>query len=1038
MTSVKAPAVDSVPSPLPPEERTGGPMPPPLSPLDSYFSGGLPQAPRVDAPLKVASFTVIPGRKLYFSLVGEGPFHYAKTESRGPENLDGNDEETVVVEVPAGATCVGTLILNEPYFGDKLALPTSINGRLPEYVYVPESPDLTVKWSVRTAQLFVESDFPLDLSQWPKFQIYRVDSNISLPLASITPDPAQTTPADLAPVTREIFEMAQKLSEQGILTPAESLQYAAEELSQSWYYELTPKNEGSFYADYNAGRMKGLSKLHDPKSINTANCKLANIEFYLAARAYGYNVRPIVGFLGVTRDLTSYVSPLHAWVELDDPDQGIVRLDATPTQGNTKDFGLVNTPPPPIDLAPKREALAGFKEKLSLGKQMGQPSLKDFDPIFFLEEVYPLTNYLEEGMDAAVPILKTDAFHSCEKAFMRATGKPMPLPHRLNLIDTFLPDPGEGQLYFHPNGQHFLTSPRAPGEKIGGVACYPSWYGATAEKAPPAWVSPHPMDLPEELKAIFDQAQAYQNPLYGPLAFTDGEALAYAYVEFNARFKSAADPAALVKTGLEGLRKLFSDGELHEPTLSALNTTFFQAARSYGYGVVLIVGYKKDQRFPRLEKANAYELKESPWAYQVVVQFGLRDFLSEDNFRKGEDVVLSYRLKKEELDQWGLGNSKKALYDLLKRGIFEGDSGYEQLAQVHEALKGTPEMAGTLWAGLDVNSALAKIRTQRRPLPSGHYDLPDLGDFVGGKELKAKSVDGKEGFLEIEGKGEYVLLQDCIELHEGFSIYPLVNRQGRAISLDELAQAKFDLVALPKDMRGIYYSEELDLVLPPSWHQGIYVSDGLQVVRPAWRMDSPAQVNYLQLTWISSLKAQEPYQTKQDEHGNTYYFSHIRVPASAQDHAPVRRLMLLESFRWLSNQTAISLERRRKLVEDAYRTLGEAQISDEWEITDLAIAVYFISEANRLRLEQPTTDFHIGRDCTVADPCLASSPPPLFDPNLLIRRVENLIGSEGPSLIRGGRIEELKKIPPDLRAILLPIWERQGHTELVRAAKALR
>ncbi|GEM_PF-6950080 len=104
----------------------------------------------------------------------------------------------------------------------------------------------------------------------------------------------------------------------------------------------------------NAPRLQsigGYAQLSTIETIDIENSRLelANLEFYVAALAYGYNVRLVAGGLGVAEKNNGdevYETPLHLWVQTYNPaTQTLIALDATPFDTRAEIVAPQSPPP---------------------------------------------------------------------------------------------------------------------------------------------------------------------------------------------------------------------------------------------------------------------------------------------------------------------------------------------------------------------------------------------------------------------------------------------------------------------------------------------------------------------------------------------------------------------------------------------------------------------------------------------------------------------------------------------------------------------
>ena len=229
---------------------------------------------------------------------------------------------------------------------DSLApLPTPIEtDGLPTIVYeVIEPKGAKIFWDKTAGLYYVKSPMVGENPQAIKLKIHDRWNfpwlqNLEPMSFDVTATSSPAKLEDLSAGTRKIFEEAMAMGDEKrwgkhALTPAEQLQWIAYQLSLQWKgYKLHPPNMKEVVEQ----GVAGLKLLHTPEGPEYADCQLANIgEFYLAARAYGFNVVAVVGRLNIDaipgqRD--AFTDPPHAWVEFYDPaTKSITILDATPS-----------------------------------------------------------------------------------------------------------------------------------------------------------------------------------------------------------------------------------------------------------------------------------------------------------------------------------------------------------------------------------------------------------------------------------------------------------------------------------------------------------------------------------------------------------------------------------------------------------------------------------------------------------------------------------------------------------------------------------
>lgn len=204
-----------------------------------------------------------------------------------------------------------------------LPLPTQLTDiGHPQQIYSVDPRVGRITWSATQGQFYLELlQKPTSPRQITVTAYTNDDYNPWLP--RLTPHmanlpaskPNETIKAALSPVTRKIFEEAEKMGRQDLysnfaLTKFEQLQYAAARLRGSWTYNRRPKHLDAAKAD----GARWLSHLHQDKEVTTANCNVANTEFAVAARAFGYPVRIVTGFAGQGRPTLD--APEHEWVEV--------------------------------------------------------------------------------------------------------------------------------------------------------------------------------------------------------------------------------------------------------------------------------------------------------------------------------------------------------------------------------------------------------------------------------------------------------------------------------------------------------------------------------------------------------------------------------------------------------------------------------------------------------------------------------------------------------------------------------------------------
>lgn len=271
--------------------------------------------------------------------------HYLKTETASRFSWTGNT-------APITSGKLTDITLHErpdPYSANfvmraqvadrRIPLPTHVTGGgMPLRVYVPiDPPDARVLWDSTAGQLYLQLPSVPHGPQAVTVQGIFIDHVPHMPQLTpvrfdVTAEPALAQKDQLSPITRRVFEETTDFGDTGrygpyALTTQEQLEYAAHRLAGLWHYEA--EAEGfELLADEGAA---ALQTFHLPDGVTSADCELASTEFFLAARAFGYNVRRVNGFVcpDATGDLTL---PGHAWVEHVDLQSGeYAALEPTPS-----------------------------------------------------------------------------------------------------------------------------------------------------------------------------------------------------------------------------------------------------------------------------------------------------------------------------------------------------------------------------------------------------------------------------------------------------------------------------------------------------------------------------------------------------------------------------------------------------------------------------------------------------------------------------------------------------------------------------------
>lgn len=259
-------------------------------------------------------------------------------------NVTGEMEPVIVDELESsvivGYNC-------EAYAHDELVpLPTKLNGQgLPVVAYIPiDPPNAQIVWDKKAGQFFAMLPGYPEGGRKIKVRMEPM-TNVTLlkPLTPLAFDVRNDEPPlavdELPDFTRRVFERARLYGDKRFgeyaLTELEQLVYATYELRKSWKdYERQPKNLEALVK----GGKKALNLIHKKGGIETADCELSSADEYSGARAFGYNVRRVVGFLNSHQsnrrsEHVAFKTPYHAWLEYYDVETGEYRiLEATPPE----------------------------------------------------------------------------------------------------------------------------------------------------------------------------------------------------------------------------------------------------------------------------------------------------------------------------------------------------------------------------------------------------------------------------------------------------------------------------------------------------------------------------------------------------------------------------------------------------------------------------------------------------------------------------------------------------------------------------------
>lgn len=254
---------------------------------------------------------------------GDGPWSYAKESSFNGGNWNGPTQSNLVVGSLitvdgkfSGKPC-GNLVLIDATHGKRIGLASSASDL--NYIYRARNPDQRILYDDSTGQYYVESISGKAITH-VDVDVYR-RQDVQLRTELNTPhfvNSGKTTVRvdQLSPFTKSVFDKARKLA----VPEGQQLQWAAQKMAESWQYDESP--------ELGMLRMREMpektyKQLHQPGGVMKAHCLIAATEFFHAARAYGYNVRLVIGQMGIQD-----VDP-HAWVEFGDA-KGIHVVEATP------------------------------------------------------------------------------------------------------------------------------------------------------------------------------------------------------------------------------------------------------------------------------------------------------------------------------------------------------------------------------------------------------------------------------------------------------------------------------------------------------------------------------------------------------------------------------------------------------------------------------------------------------------------------------------------------------------------------------------
>jgi len=770
---------------------------------------------------------------------------------------------------------VGTLTLLVEDKRNLIPLPTDAN-----HIMVPQNKAYSLYWDATYGQFYVKLDHDGVKPGELVFDVYENDDGqFEKPLTALhfqNNSPSLATKEQLATLTRSVFEEIKQLQNKDLfgaqaLSESEALRYAAAKLQSSWLYDLNPKNIELYV---NNG-VDGLKYLHDPNYINTALCSVAASEFFLAARAYGYNVRYVRGYLASepAGDASTFVMG-HAWVEYQDPlSHHTTVLESTPcadvacnalseevakkvrtlkenpnylltqitpeTQGtpqtHDKSLGVDNL----YDRNGRLYSLREIKDPLSEHK-IPQDIIEKFEAISFNGEVPP---------------------HLYDEISFEAEGKMIPLPTEIfngHAMSLYISKDPQNHVFWSPQlGQFFLVRSTAAREKVT-LHFYRKWSGDRTEwpilqifdrcklnasgLPPPSEVTPS-SSLPEDIQKLFERIKKYQDPMYGSTAFSDGAALDYAKKQIEEMSHSSWASFSLFPLAMEKLKTLFPDNKMELPDDKARMMLLFLAAQSYGYDVQLIVGSSQETKGNRLwlqlnSKQGTKEMW-TPWT----------PYNPTDENKNFE----GYKARAGMMDRW---DSFKAAQDAdqeienltkLSSSGKERKSRIDQLTKVYEELVRLPETAllrqdeetvgvyGTGQSYFPLYKTILNDPTPSQVDPHFKLQLPALQStpqaYLGHYNLNNNS-------LKIDGIDGEIQIYDPVHSDYG---QPIVNAAGQEISIRDLKSASFVLVKTSNTYwkNKYYFSRELGLVVSVHFFGStIFRDDDGSPVKLSWKYEA--------------------------------------------------------------------------------------------------------------------------------------------------------------------------------------------------------
>ncbi len=307
----------------------------PLEPFDIWESLHAVGS-RLSGLLVGAYFAIEPAlgiRASKWVVTGDGPWQYAKEESYNSSHwiqqvgFDPVVGPLITVDGTFTGKPCGHLTLNASVSSTRIALASSASDL--NFIYRANNPDQRIQYDTSTGQYYLESisgaaitDVDVDV-----YRKHDVQLCSDLPAPHFSNNESMTVRADqLSLFTRRIFDAARQLA----LPEEKQLQWAAQKLAESGQYERSP---AWVMLRISVAPESTYLQLHQPDGIRKYHCEIAATEFFHAAKAYGYNVRFVSGFMNAQD------TDAHAWVEFGDAD-GVHVLEATPhgfeSASNTK------------------------------------------------------------------------------------------------------------------------------------------------------------------------------------------------------------------------------------------------------------------------------------------------------------------------------------------------------------------------------------------------------------------------------------------------------------------------------------------------------------------------------------------------------------------------------------------------------------------------------------------------------------------------------------------------------------------------------